>query len=404
MAMPSALDASQRDKPLSFNWKAMDTTWLEPLDLPTAPSKKYKEVRSAILLDAMAAHSMSGCAMPETEAVCTGWVSYSRNRNWWAGTSRYFPYSHASVIRAVENSAMLGWLAHVIAPTNPSCGWQSRFRASPLLLEAADLPEISRSIRELIILKDGEKQLSGYRDTIQTERWRNQTEAQNEAINSVDINITHPDAVIDGNVIRIGNHILYPSMNALYRVFNKDWKHGGRFYGGWWQNAKNDNRRFMTINDEDTVEEDYSQLHPRLLYRMEGQPLDVDAYTIDGWERDLCKKALNIILNAGTYQSALVAIASKIGARDGPGNNYEKAKALICALKAKHQPVAKYFHTGVGLRLQAVDASIAENVMRRLRKQGVVSLPVHDSFIVPANDHDALKEAMDIALKMVKLA
>jgi hypothetical protein len=42
--------------------------------------------------------------------------------------------------------------------------------------------------------------------------------------------------------------------------------------------------------------------------------------------------------------------------------------------------------------------------MRRLRKQGVVSLPVHDSFIVPANDHDALKEAMDIALKMVKLA
>ena len=48
--MPSALVVAQRDKPLSFNWKAKDTEWLEPLDLPIAPSKKHEEVRSAILL------------------------------------------------------------------------------------------------------------------------------------------------------------------------------------------------------------------------------------------------------------------------------------------------------------------------------------------------------------------
>jgi len=404
MAAPLAPVDGYRDKPLGFNWKAKNTMWLGPLNLPTAPSKKHEEVRAAIILDALMAYSMGGYAMSETDAICTGWVSYSRNRNWWARTSRYFPYSYAPVIRAVEELAVLRWFDHIKAPNSPSCGWQSRFRASPLLLEAADLPEISQSIRELIILKDSEKRLTSYRDTAQTERWRNETEAQNEAINSVDINITHPDAVVEGNVIRIGNHVLHPGMNVLYRVFNEDWKHGGRFYGGWWQNAKKSHRPFITINDDVTVEEDYSQLHPLLLYRMEGKSPDGDVYILYGYDRDLCKKALNIILNAYTYQSAVGAVATEIGVREGPGNNYEKAKALISALKAKHKLIDKHFHTGVGLKLQAVDASMAENVMRRLRKQGVVSLPVHDSFIVPANDHEALKEAMDIALKQAEFA
>jgi len=402
MAMPSVSEFSSRDKPLSFNWKATNTSWLDKLNLPSASFKKHEEVRSAILLDAMLAHHMGGCPIPNSDTVCTGWVSYSRNRNWWAGTSRYFPYSLREVIRVVKQLSFLHLLDHEKAPANPNTGWQSRFRASSHLLEAARLPEINRSIKELILLKDGNKNLIGYRDTIQTERWRNETGAQNEAISGIDVNISHPDAIIDGNVIRIGDHILYPCMNAMYRVFNEDWKHGGRFYGGWWQNVKKSHRPYLSINGMATVEEDYSQLHPRLLYRKECKSLTGDAYTIDGWDRDTCKKALNTILNAKTYRSALGAIATEIGSNGGAGNAHEKAKALITAQKAKHSPITKYFHSGIGSKLQAIDASVAENVMRRLRKQEIVSLPIHDSFIVPTNNQSALKEAMEVALEQVK--
>ena len=390
---------TERDKPLSFNWKAKDSKWLEPLGLPPAPSQRHEWGRSAILLDAVITHPLGGSPMPEIDSVCSGCVSYSRNNNWWAKTSRYFQYSLRVVIWAVEELALLGWLEHEVADANPSCGRQSRFRASPLLMEATRLPEISRSIRELIVLKDRDKRLTDYPDTIQTERWRKELKAQNEAIGSLTIDISHPEAVWDGNIIRIENHVLYPSMDCLYRVFNRNWKHGGRFYGGWWQNVKKPHRQFLMINGGVTAEEDYHQLHPSLLYRMVGKPLYGDAYTIDGWERKLRKKALNIIFNAITYHAALGAVTNAICVYEGPRNSCESAKELIALLKAKHAPISQYFHKGVGLELQALDAAMAENVMRRLRKQGIASLPIHDSFVVPANDQGVLLEAMDDAFE-----
>jgi hypothetical protein len=402
MAKPPDLAAGHRDKPIWFTWETRNSDWLDPLSLPPAKTKNHELVRSAIFLDAVLAHPLAGCPIPNTHAISTGFVSYSRNRNWWAGASRYFPCSYKAVIDAVDELALLGWLNHHKAPANPSCGWQSRFRASSSLIDTVGHPYIYNSIRELIVLKNGDKQLIGYRDTARTEGWRNEVAAQNEAISGIDINIAHPDAVIGGNIIRIGDHVLYPAKNTLYRVFNKDWKHGGRFYGGWWQNAKSADRQFITIDGGMTIEKDYHQLHPKLIYRLEGKALIGDAYTLGGWERGLCKIAFNIILNASSYQSALGAVAMEVGLKHGPERKRQKAAQLILDLKIKHQPVAQYFHSGVGLRLQEIDARMAEHVMRRLRKQGIVALPIHDSFIVPANDQLALLEAMDDALNQAK--
>jgi hypothetical protein len=64
----------------------------------------------------------------------------------------------------------------------------------------------------------------------------------------------------------------------LYRIFNRDdFRLGGRFYGPWWQNIEKAKRRGILIAGSQTVERDYRQLHPRLLYAMAGRVLDGDA-------------------------------------------------------------------------------------------------------------------------------
>ena len=55
------------------------------------------------------------------------------------------------------------------------------------------------------------------------------------------------------------------------RVFYRaDWNLGGRFHGGWWQSIKEDWRKQIYINNEATIEQDYSGLHVNLLYDLQG--------------------------------------------------------------------------------------------------------------------------------------
>ena len=70
------------------------------------------------------------------------------------------------------------------------------------------------------------------------------------------------------------------------------------------------------------------------------------------------------------------------------------AAALIEALKAMHRPIAHAFHSDAGARLMTIDSDIASCVMTDLLNKGIVALPVHDSFLVPASQRSRLEEAM----------
>jgi hypothetical protein len=385
------------DKALSFHWKATGVEWLDSLNLPAPASSRAGSARASILLDAV------------QEAVgLNRWISYSRNKTFYSGKKRYqgTVYAYSTVPRAVDELALLGCLEHVKAPQGPDVGWQSIFRATPLLIEAVSLPLIQHKPAELIVLKDAAKRLVDYRDTERTCRMRRNLSGINEAVQSLDLDIEAPGQERDGNVIRFpktapekqGQPVAYLAQNSLYRVFNGVWRRGGRFYGPWWQNIPKRDRDHIKMDGLPTIEEDYEQLHPRLLYRMAGKPLHGDAYTLDGWERDLCKIAFNVLLNAANYRAALGAVTNEIG---GQGSR-RKAVKLIAAIKRHHAPVKHYFNSGVGRELQNLDSRIAEDVMLRLRKQGIVSLPIHDSFIVPANDQGVLLEAMDAAFQAQK--
>jgi hypothetical protein len=387
-----------RDKPLSFHWKAEYQDLNDRVGLPWADRKNTRKTIAAVFLDAALEAKGHGRA-----------ISYSRRQEWWIRSRRYVgsTFRRESVIHAVEALAAMGLLIdHQIAPAGrDGTGRQSTFRPAPELA-GVDLPPTSYVPGELIRLRDADKQLVDYRETVWTLRERRFLIETNEFIASATIQLDAPHVVRDGMILRCGDdHVLYPAMTALYRVFNVDWAHGGRFYGGWWQQARKADRLCILIDGEPVVEVDYEALHPRLLYALAGRTLDGPAYELPGWERQHAKLAFNVLLNAGRYPDALGSLARHLAeAQTDTGEpvlvrpeHYKRAAVLIDDTKARHAPVADHFHTGVGLRLQRTDAGMARVVLGRTRRQGIVGLPVHDSFMVAERHEGRLREAMDEA-------
>jgi len=374
-----------RDRPLCFHWKAVDDDWIRSHNLPPPRNRKYAEARASVLLEALIANRVAPAQ----------WISYSRRKEWWSSGTRYrgSSYTYATVPAAVEELAALGLLEHDRKPPG-NLGWQSRFRATPKLLQAIRIPTVIYDSYELIQLKDHEGELIDYRDTNNTISMRRRIEEFNEALSAADLQLRGPGVENDGVLLRAGDdHLLYPAMRSLYRIFNRgSFSYGGRFYGGWWQQVPKKIRPNMLIDGEPTIEHDYPQLHPNMLYAKVGARLDGDAYAVDGWPRDLVKRAFNILVNAENHNSALRAIALAIGGKGA----YAKAASLIEAIKLRHPDISNGFHSDAGIRLQRRDADMAERIMCRLGSHGIVVLPIHDSFITAARHDSALKEAMDI--------
>ncbi|MDC0435882.1 hypothetical protein OAL69_01670 [Pelagibacteraceae bacterium] len=174
---------------------------------------------------------------------------------------------------------------------------------------------------------------------------------------------------------------------TLCRIFSKNnLKLGGRFYRGWWQSVPKKFRPHITIDGYKTSEVDYSTMSLRILYSKENItiPDNKDLYDIGlvGSKsylknaRELVKEYTNAILNdtKGTFR-------------------LDNKKLSILKLSHKelkdkvfnaHRPISKYFSTGIGLETMFTDSQIAENIMLHYLKEGIVVLPIHDSFIIRA--------------------
>lgn len=165
-----------------------------------------------------------------------------------------------------------------------------------------------------------------------------------------------------------------------------------------WQNMKAEERGRITIDGERVAEIDYRSLHPAILYAVAGAPMPSDCYALDGWPRPLVKVATLILINASTEARARKAIANQQPmealAPLGTQEAFRKADALIQAIKMLHRPIASAFHSDAGAWLMAIDSDIAATVMSILLAQGIVVLPVHDSFLVQASKAPQLEAAM----------
>lgn len=186
------------------------------------------------------------------------------------------------------------------------------------------------------------------------------------------------------------------SKRTLVRIFSDpSFKHGGRFYRGWWQNIPSEYRKYLTIDTKPTVELDYSQLNPNILYALAGKELgSVDAYdrVLNGNHRKLVKQAFNAMVQAKS------GLKSKPETLDLSGTGLEW-KDLRQAVLDAHQPISDYFFKGIGNKLQYEDSCIAETVMLHFVKSDIPVYPVHDSFIMHHGYEDELKEQMNVAFQ-----
>lgn len=179
---------------------------------------------------------------------------------------------------------------------------------------------------------------------------------------------------------------------ALYRKFKGDWNHGGRLYGGWWQTVPKTERQFLTIDDEPTVELDYSRMHPSLLYAEQGLTLDRDPYLPPGFAgqavREVGKRIFNRLLNGrpGTLREMAEDKTQLADVVSFP--------ALVAAIQELHRPIADAFGSRAAGHLQRMDSDILVKVLSRTSGAGIAALPIHDSLIVAQKHESLLRAAM----------
>ncbi len=154
------------------------------------------------------------------------------------------------------------------------------------------------------------------------------------------------------------------------RIFNDGrFDHGGRFYGGWWQQLGGEQRAAIEINGAAVVEIDYKAMHLAILYAQVGRD----------WFKDFGGDPYHV---AGYEQTHLEEI---------------ELEALICAFRAKHVPIDRYFFSGAGIELQYIDSNMAEYVINHFTRKDVPVLTVHDSFLVPFQYAEELAVVMEKA-------
>jgi hypothetical protein len=319
----------------------------------------------------------------------------SLSKSWadYPSASRYNPnpLPLSSVIAATEFLRDKGWL--LIHPGSKELGLRTRLEPTPAFKNALEqagffnLKIAAPPIGETILLRDKDKVLMDYAETLRTQSMRRHLHAVNSFLRS--------------QVVMYSGRRLN---TTLVRIFKENFMQGGRFYRAEHLALKSAERNQITLNGENVVEIDFACLHINMLYiRETGKPYEGDAYQSASSHssnhssasstkipRDVFKIILQIILNCETEFAANLAANEALRSR---GFHISAETAIQTFLK-KHQPIAKYFFSGIGLQLQYEDSVIAEKVLLKAVQAEIPVLPVHDSFLAPADQEIWLLEAM----------
>lgn len=312
------------------------------------------------------------------------WRAISRNRNDFARETRYrkIYLKYDLLIGVIDDLLSLGYIDQKIGFHDRvrNRGYQTRIKATDQFLNILtfNIKEIVRNPEapedETIIKKDASGKLIDYVD----DRFTNETREFLKVYNNMIRNTN-----IDTNAIELRYRHDVTS-TTLKQIFKED--SFGRFYGCYWQTLPKEDRALLKIENEPVVELDYSALHPTIAYAFKGIELTEDPYTIDGCERSEVKNAFLVLFNCRDRRHAINTIRSF---------GIKNVAHLITAIEEAHTAIKGYFYNpGFGGTLQNTDSWIAETVMKRLMGEGIVCLPVHDSFIVAKKYEQVLRDIM----------
>lgn len=312
-------------------------------------------------------------------------------------TSRYLPaFLDRSFRETLDLLQATGWLRQFIGEFDAATGIGRRTSvvAGPRLKEALGDTSVSPADfvthrhAETIVLKSGKEDywdkgnLVEYDDTDETMRHRAELAEVNDGLVKADLACEGYDT----------------TRRRLYRSFTRRrFDSGGRLFGGFWQTMpKADRQRLLRIDGRKTVELDYDQIAPRILYSMCGHavPPDCDLYAVPGL--DVNRDTKKTLVNAMLFAESPFKRKPKGTAAALKGMTINKVVAVI---RDAHAPISEHFFTGIGHHLQFIESQIMMALLLDLKDKGVVALPIHDAIIVP-NDHVSIaRDAMLAAFR-----
>jgi hypothetical protein len=202
------------------------------------------------------------------------------------------------------------------------------------------------------------------------------------------------------------------AFGGLHRIYNDGdvlenrWRRGGRYYsqpGGEMYESMGKYVRLSTLrlDGEPVAEVDIRASHLTVLYAVHHIALNAgeDPYDLPGVRRAAVKAWVTTSFGKGSAQWnrwSQRARESYAEARPGRklGDDYKVAEVRAAVIR--HYPLV----AGLALdQLDSVDlawheAEVLRHSMRVLREEGIASLPIHDSLIVPASKVDRAVVAM----------
>lgn len=193
----------------------------------------------------------------------------------------------------------------------------------------------------------------------------------------------------------------------IYRVFNNgeeanpSFGEGGRLFGGWWMSIPGNLREAITINGQQTVEFDYAECHPRMLYHKADLKAEGELYILP--ELEAYEVATGVAPR--TYRPLVKWLMQVLINGKGRPQTANKPDHVICPpdltilevvkfIEIKHQLIANTFKTGAGLELMRLESDIALEIITTAMTEGWTVLPVHDSFITTIDQSDRLRTLM----------
>ena len=209
------------------------------------------------------------------------------------------------------------------------------------------------------------------------------------------------------------NNILYKN-KEYHRIFNNDFKHGGRFYGAWWLQIPSELRKHILINKNKTVEKDYSSLIIHQLYSKEGlNYYEENSYSNDPYilmgvpssERKINKIIIQISLNCRDIDNLNYALIKEFKKGSLKGNKPKKKEIIrrLNIFREMNPKISKYIYSNCAAEFQFNDSEIARFIIKKCMYRLIPVLCIHDSFIVEYTHSNFIIDAMNSATEVAGL-
>ncbi len=198
---------------------------------------------------------------------------------------------------------------------------------------------------------------------------------------------------------KMTREFLPPTMLDYTRSFRDDFEGGGRVYCRA-QCISQESRKTLTIDGRPTVELDYKSHQIRILYHSRGVEAETDCYADPHLPRSLIKAATTRVMNCSDEKQAVRVLSQLLkeeeSKQEGAATLPEglSTKGLLEAVLRLNPIIKDAMSDTLWRELQYIESCIALGIMDVLASNGVPCLGIHDSFVVPKDAENLLRQLM----------